>query len=110
MFDTANTAERNAATAEAMNDPQVGDRFHEMYSFFVYVVFREKDKIVTLEASPPCTLPEDGTLKSQTVQQFQERFSYGTIDGYWVSLCDRGNNVEGWMDAAKVEAANENQS
>jgi hypothetical protein len=83
-------------TEEAMQLPQVGDRFTEMYSFWMYVVARVGDVVVTREGSPPVTFPEGAALKSYTLAEFRERFSCGSIPGYWVSLVDRGNDVRGW--------------
>ena len=90
-------ADYNQQTANAMNDPQPGDRFTEMYAFWIYVVARVGDMIVTMEANPPAILPRDGKVKMQTLAEFQKRFSYQTESGYWIRLVDRGNNVEGWI-------------
>lgn len=89
------------ATKQAMNDPQVGDHFTEMYSFHVYVVHRQGDWVATMEGSPPCEFPNTNT-KLQTVDEFRKRFHYGTIDDYSVRLVGRGENVDGWLTAEKV--------
>ena len=85
------------ATERALADPQVGDRFHEMYSFWLYVIRRDGDIVTTMEVSPPATLPDDGKVRIQTVTELRERLAYGNIPGYWVRLRDRGNNVAGWV-------------
>lgn len=90
-------------TTEAMDDPQVGDRFTEMFTFYVYVLDVSEGEIVTIEGSPPCIFPDDGLIRRMTVDKFRERFGYGTIDGYWVVLLDRGNNVAGWLDNGRDE-------
>lgn len=90
--------EEDKKTATAFDNPQVGDRFTEMYSFWLYVVGRKEDKVATLEASPPCTFPEDGKLKIQTVEEFKKRFAYGSIDGYSLRFAGGGHNVEGWLE------------
>ena len=33
-----------------------------------------------------------------SLDEFKQRFSYGSIPGYWVHLVDRGNDVEGWLE------------
>lgn len=86
-------------TNEAMLEPQVGDRFTEMYTFWVYVVFKSGNFIATLEGNPPITFPDEGKLKTYTPDEFRGRFAYGTKAGCWVRLVDRGNNVEGWYQA-----------
>lgn len=89
-------------TREAMEDPRPGDRYQEMYSFWVYVVAVEGERVATLEASPPCTVPRDGKLREfETREAFRAAYSYGSIPGYWVTLADRDNNVDGWLAAAK---------
>lgn len=85
-------------TEQAFSNPRIGDRFTEMYSFWLYVVGRNGDKIATLEASPPCSFPEDGIFKVQTVKEFKNRFSYGSIPGYWVHFVDSNNDVKGWLE------------
>lgn len=86
----------NAKTDVAMKSPRVGDRFSEMFSFWVYVIGIEGDKITIIEASPPCELPKDGKISTTTLSEFRKRFSYGAIPGYWVRYVDGDNNVEGW--------------
>ncbi len=71
-----------------------------MYSYYVYVLEVRKNTIVTLEAYPPCALPEEGRVLIQTPEQFRQRFAYGTIPGYSVTLVDRDNAVGGWKEAA----------
>jgi hypothetical protein len=90
--------EEDAKTEKAFSNPQVGDRFTEMYSFWLYVVGKNGDKVATIEASPPCSFPEDGKLKVQTVEDFRNRFAYGSISGYSLHFVDGDNNVEGWFE------------
>jgi hypothetical protein len=89
--------ERDRRTAEAFSDPRVGDRFTEMYSFWMYVVGREGDCVVTMHASPPCTFPEDAKVTFSTLEEFQKRWAYESIPGYSVSLEDRDNDVSDWL-------------
>lgn len=90
-------AQADLLTEQAFMDPQIGDRFHEMYSFWVYVVARTGNYITTMEASPPCEFPKDGKVQSYLLEDFRKRFSYESIPGYWVALRDRGNDVSGWL-------------
>jgi hypothetical protein len=89
---------RDAETAAAFENPQTGDRFQEMYSFWVYVVDRKGNYVTTMEASPPCSFPDDGKVNHYSLAGFRERFSYGSIPGYWVALAGRGHDVEGWLE------------
>ncbi len=87
-------------TEEAMQDPQVGDEFTEMYTFFFFVIAREGDRITVMETPPerPCVLPRDGIVKVMTLDEFKQAYSYdGGKSGYWVRLCQRGVNVDGWV-------------
>ncbi len=97
-----NYKEREAVTMEAMLNPQVGDRFTELYCFWMYIVSRVGNAVITIEASAPCTFPTDGKVKSYTLQSFNKRFSYGSIDGYWIELVDRDNNTS-WMKDYKED-------
>jgi len=90
-------------TLQALRDPQPGDRFHEMYSYFVYVVHREQDEVWYCEANPPCSFPEDAKLVKTTVQKMLDHFTHvGRNIGIvgkrtaWVRLSERGNDVTGW--------------
>ena len=87
-------------------DPRVGDCYTEMFAFWLYVVGVTETHVTTLEANPPCTLPDDGKLRMQTRAEFAERLSYGTIPGYWVWLVGRNHDVSGWLERAReAEAA-----
>ena len=99
-----NYSEAREATRLAMDDPQVGDRFSEMLSFWVYVIHRDGDLVTTIEGSPPVSFPQQGTVVTYTVKEMKERFGYGVIGGYWILLHDRGNNVEGWHEHVKERA------
>lgn len=87
------------ATTDALSDPQVGDRFTEMMNFWLYVARRDGNTVTTIEANGPCTLPQDGKVRVQTVKELQERLAYGgrPEKGYWVRLYDRDNDVDGWV-------------
>lgn len=88
---------RKAMTQAIMDDPQPGDLLHEMYSFWCYVVARDGDTVVTMEGNPPCTFPDDGEIKRQSIAEFRERFTYESIPDYWVDGHSRNNDVEGWL-------------
>jgi len=92
------------ATHEAITHPRIGDRYTEMFAFWLYVIDVTGTHVTTLEANGPCVLPEDGTLRVQTRTEFAKRLSYGTIPDYWVRLVDRDNNVTGWLESARAES------
>lgn len=87
-----------AKTMAAIRDPQVGDRFHEMFSFWRYVVARFGERVIVMDGSPPCTLPDDGRLHEfATVAEYVEAMTYPTMrDKSPMMLSDRGNDVSGW--------------
>lgn len=72
--------EAEVVTAERMADPHVGDRFHEMYTYWVEVVYRDHDWIVGCE--------REGRLTLYTPDEFRQRHAYGSIPGYWVRYYD----------------------
>ena len=81
-------------TCEALADPIAGDRFHEMYSFWMYVVKVTKRSVTVMEASPPCVFPEDARVREITRAEFQCHYGYPSP---WILLADRGNDVSGWL-------------
>jgi hypothetical protein len=89
---------RMAQTMEALKDPQVGDRFHEMYSFWMFVLVVTPAEVTFMTASPPCSLPDDGKIATLTRELFIKKFTYQSIpDKSYLLLADRGNNVAGWL-------------
>ncbi len=88
------------ATRAAFEDPQVGDRFQEFYSFWVFVVHVGGEVVATVEASAPCDLPQDGKLRHfATREAFRAAYRYGSIPGYWVHLAGRNRRVGGWYES-----------
>jgi len=116
---TAEGLERDRATAEAFADPKPGDRFHEMYSWWVVVVAVDDDGIKTMSGSGPTNLTRGQFHDGEIVEPFPERamvrwfstagafraahrYSSG-ISGYSVMLADRGKiDVRGWLARAKA--------
>ena len=94
--------ESQQVTADAMNDPQVGDQFSETYTFYVFVVARVGPIVVYCEGSPPITFPDDKKVKwnAQHIDDFKKRFAYmrDPSHGYWVKLTARGRDIADWID------------
>lgn len=99
MLNSSALSERDWLTAQAFADPRPGDRFHEMFSFWMYVVAVEPDgRVAVLTASPPCSLPGDGKIEIYpTHDAYRAYWAYESIPGYSISLGDRGNDVTGWF-------------
>ena len=105
-------------TIAAFEDPQVGDRFHEMFSFWVYVLHVGERVIVAEGSGHPSWFPDlyDGSVSPaqrpplririfDTPDDFRAQYRYKTAalaDKYMVLLCDRGNDVEGWLERCAV--------
>lgn len=84
----------------AMTHPKVGDRFQEFFSYWVYVVKVTRKRVWIMYASCPCEFPKDGKLEKLSRQEFIKKYSYDgpdMKDKYWIQLCDRDNNVKGWV-------------
>jgi hypothetical protein len=93
-------APEDILTHEAMMNPQVGDRFEEFFTYWMYVVKVTKKSVWTLSATAPCTFPEDGKLEKRTRKEFIDHYSYNfpnLPNKYWVKLRDRKNDVRGWV-------------
>lgn len=86
-----------AEIEEIMADPQPGDRFHEYYAFWCYVVARDGERVTIMHASAPCSFPEDGTVETMTVEELRAKFRYETMQRYYVGGAGRGHNVDGWI-------------
>jgi hypothetical protein len=87
-------------THEAMLNPCIGDRFQEMYSHWVYVIKVTRWSVWTMSASSPCEFPKDGKVEKRSKKKFRDYYSYknpALANKYWVRLCDRNNDVEGWL-------------
>lgn len=63
-------------TEKEINNPQVGDIFHEMLSFMVYVVEVDSEIVKVITST--------GELKILNRVAFKKWLSYGNIPGYWV--------------------------
>lgn len=87
------------ATSAAMQDPQPGDQFTEMYAVFVFVLKRNWDLVTFLEAMGPCNLPEGGKVYTMTLDGFRAKYAYGHgVPGYCISLIKRGEDYSGWAE------------
>lgn len=85
------------ATMAALSDPQVGDRFHEWFSFWMHVVHVDGEYVAVVEAFPPCAVPAEGKLRHFANRaEFLKAYTYNAIEGSPLTLVERGSNVEGW--------------
>jgi hypothetical protein len=68
------------ATDEHMKNPQPGDIFSEMCSFWVFVLARVGTVVLTVEYGK-------GEVRAyNTPEEMAARFAYGSIPGYWVTF------------------------
>jgi len=93
-----NREERERMTHEAMTEPRIGDRFTEMYSFWLYIVGISKTHVMSIEAGAPCILPDDGKVVISTKEEFAKRFEYSGMPGkYSIDLVSRGEDIS-WFN------------
>ena len=76
----------DSATQQHMIDPQVGDRFQEMLSHWVWVISRAAST-VTVICGPSARGPWE-TITFPTVKAFRHYYAYKGIPGYWVMYHD----------------------
>lgn len=89
--------ERTKQTMEALENPRVGDRFTEMYSYWMFVLEVRNETVTFISASVPCSLPEDGIVETLSREDFVKKFSYAVLPGAWVTLKNHDHNVAGWL-------------
>lgn len=66
----------------------VGDRFCEMFSYWVVILKLQGDEIITIEGG-------SSNLEIKTYSHFEvfkSRFSYDSIPGYWITYIDNNTN------------------
>lgn len=100
--------EIKAATAKHFDNPQVGDRFHEMYSFWVHVVLVTRNRVIVEEYSPPCSIPRDAKVRVfGSHDEFREAYGYKTQPGSWVYYCDDKAPIGHWLPITPARAGEE---
>ncbi len=94
-----------AETREHFANPVMGDRFHEMFSFWIIVLYVTDDGgVMTWEYSDHGSRWESGKNKFyQSIDAFGEAFHYksAAVDGYSVLYCD---NVKDMVRKILVES------
>jgi hypothetical protein len=78
------------ATAEALQEPRIGDRFQEMYTYWAYVLDVGPGGVTYCDAGAPCEFPRDAELRTVTREAFAART--------WTWLASRGHDVTGWLE------------
>ncbi len=78
--------EADEATAGHMKHPLPGDRFHEMYSFWMHVIGRRGPAVAVREYIGPDKTQVRVFLNNA---DFQKAYSYGSIPGFWIMYRDR---------------------
>lgn len=116
MLEDDRTQRRDQETAEAFADPRPGDRFQEMFSWWMVVVSAGPEGVKVMSGSGPVNLRRGRFPDGEIVEPFPERaevhwyatagdfraaHSYGSIPGYAMLLADRGTDVTGWLDRAR---------
>lgn len=64
-----------------MADPRPGDRFTEMYCYWVEVIGRKGDLVVWRRA-------RENEILVTSSNEFRHKHAYGSIPGYWVRYYD----------------------
>lgn len=117
LFEDERTRRQDQATAEAFADPQPGDRFQEMFSWWIVVVSVGPEGVKVMSGSGPTNLRRGRFPDGEIVEPFPERAEvlwyataedfraahrYNGISGYDMMLADRGKvDVTGWLERAK---------
>lgn len=107
MSSTA-AADRDAATMAHLHNPQVGDRFHEMYSVWMHVIARPGPLVVVHQLGG-----YGGTVNVyHSVEEFVNRSVYSSMrDKSPWTYCDNiGDKVNGYLHEEYLSAPAASQS
>lgn len=88
-------------TPLALADPQPGDRWNEMLHWWMYVVEREGDTVITMCASAPCEFPTDAKREVRSLKEFKNWLLYPTNPNATWAMCDSRDNDVSWAGAAQ---------
>jgi len=109
--------EWRAYTIERLINPRIGDRYSEMYSFWMYIVhieeFEGKKYIYTAHFNPPCeTSAQDAKIIKHDKNGLLRHYCYETIhDKSWLAYHDnKPEHIEGlWEEYRKIGKEIENK-
>lgn len=106
--ETEELSRQRELTDRAMLHPQVGDHFHEMYSWHIFVLdvapdggpvtVAEQDSArAARRVGGGLTFPDDARLRRfDTAAAFRSAYAYNTIPGYSIHYSNRVD-VKGWL-------------
>lgn len=79
---------------------ELGDRFHEMFSYWICVISINGDMITTIEGHPSNAL--NMSIKTSTKENLSKRLRYTSLDDCWVVYCDTDiDKVNSYLQAHK---------
>jgi hypothetical protein len=105
-----NAEEVKKLTTEKFYNPKVGDRFQEMYSFWMYIVHIEKlpngrgNVIYTAHFHPPCEVnAQSAEIHKHFEKGLRNHYFYGSSERLkevsWLMYCDhKPEHIEGLFD------------
>jgi hypothetical protein len=98
-------------TPEKMKNPQAGDYFSEMLSFYCFILKHEDGQVIYMEARAGQTIPRDGKIVISSYQEFHDRFQYDSesMKGqYWVDYNGQYSEItiNEWLEYHKEEIDN----
>lgn len=76
-------------TLEHFCDPRPGDRFHEMYSFWIHVLSVEKDGPIKVEEFKGGQEGKPRVFANW--QEWRDAYSYKSMDKPWIRWRDNGS-------------------
>ncbi len=84
---------------DAMRNPQVGDHWHEMLAWHVFVAMVNARMVWTVEGN--CDFNNSCEVYQRSRGQFDAYMRYkspGMRHRSWLTLRERGRDVAGWLD------------
>jgi hypothetical protein len=105
------SAEYRQMTPEKMKNPQAGDYFSEMMSFYCFILKHEDGQVIYMEVHGGQTITRDGKIVISSYQEFHDHLQYDSdaMKGkYWVDY--RGQysliTISEWLEYFKEEIDN----
>lgn len=94
----------DCAAERAKRDPQPGDQWTEMFSYWIYVCARDGDEVLAREYAAPCDITPEAAKKTYrcAVSEFPDHVKFMTYNGNKRWVAEAGGVLDKQIDAGVV--------